>query len=198
MVRSHQGSPPFSRNIACVLLIAHAGSELNAAEGELMRNLVCILIGVLLTACVRTSTMPLAADTLMITSSAAPACGQRGAQEVVIRQAAIETIKAGYDGFVVLDGNSQSSVGIVGHTPVTAQTYGQATAMGYGNTASAYGSSTTTYSGGYPIYGGTHDQSLVVKMFRAADPASANAVDARQFLGSDWEKIIEGSNNTCM
>jgi len=104
--------------------------------------------------------MPLAADTVQITVRAAPACGAEGAEKVAIKQAAIETLKAGFDRFIVVNGAQQNNVGIVGTTPVVANTYGTATAYGYGNSATAYGQSTTTYSGGTPIYGGTHDQSL--------------------------------------
>lgn len=163
-----------------------------------MQRLVIFCAAVLLSACVKTSTTPLAADMLMITSSAAPACGPTGAQNVAIRQAAIETIKAGYDGFIVIDGRSENSVGIVGHTPVTAQTYSRATATGYGNTVNAYGSSNTTYTGGYPIYAGSHNQSLVIQMFKSSDAGVSNAVNARQFLGDDWESIVKNTNNNCL
>ena len=44
-------------------------------------------------------------------------------------------------------------------------------------------------TGGQPIYGGSHDQQLVVKMYREGDPASANAVPARNTLGPDWQKL---------
>ena len=52
--------------------------------------------------------------------------------------------------------------------------------------------------GGQPIIGGTHDQKLAIRMFRAADPGAARAVDARQILGPDWQKALEkGPGHTC-
>lgn len=42
-------------------------------------------------------------DSLIINSSAAPACGSLGAARVAAKQAAIETIKAGYDSYIITD-----------------------------------------------------------------------------------------------
>jgi hypothetical protein len=98
--------------------------------------------------------MPLAQDTVQITSSAAPACGRMGAEKVAFQRAAVETIRRGYDRFVVLGGDSQTNIRVIGYTPTTAYTTG---GRGY---------ATTTVYGGQPIYGGSHNQGLVVKMFR--------------------------------
>lgn len=142
--------------------------------------------------------MPLAGDTVQITIQAAPVCGQVGAQNVALRRAAIETINRGFDRFVILGGGYQNNVGVVGYTPIQAQTYGTATATGYGNMAFVQGHATTTYSGGYPIIAGTHNQGLVVKMFREDDPAGANAVPARTTLGPKWPEVIkQGMTSTC-
>jgi hypothetical protein len=57
---------------------------------------------------------------------------------------------------------------------------------------------TTTYSGGYPIVAGTHDQGLVVKMFKDDDPRGGNAISARGMLGPKWQEAIkEGAATTC-
>ena len=46
--------------------------------------------------------------------------------------------------------------------------------------------------------GGSHDQSLTVRLFREGDPAGANAVDARRVLGPDWLKLVaKGPEHTC-
>ena len=163
-----------------------------------MRYIMISALALLTSACVQTSTMPLAADVVQITARAAPACGAEGAEKVAIKQAAIETLKAGYDRFIVVNGSSQNNIAVIGTTPVVANSYGTATAYGSGNTASAYGSSTTTYSGGQPIFGGSRDQSLVVKMFRATDPQSANALDAKSILGPDWQTEMTSKNNNCL
>lgn len=154
-------------------------------------NNPAILIAVLaLAGCARATTMPLSQDTVMITSRAAPACGPEGAQKVAIRQASVETIKRGYDRFLIVDAAARSDVGVVGYTPVTAHTTGYATATGYG-------SSTTTYSGGDPIISGSHRQGLIVKMFRDADPAGRNALSARTELGPKWQEAVQQDAVTC-
>jgi hypothetical protein len=142
--------------------------------------------------------MDVDSDTIVISTSAAPACGQRGAQEVAVRRAAIETLKRGYDRYVILDADAQSNVGVVGYTPLTANTYSSGTVKTYGNTGSYSGSSSTYFSGGQPIIGGTHDQKLAVRMFRQTDPGAEKAVDARRVLGPDWQSIVaKGPGSTC-
>lgn len=151
------------------------------------------------TSCARTTATPLSRDIIQITSSAAPVCGSSGAQALAARSAAIETISRGYDGFIVLDAASANNVGVVGYTPVnsysTYNTTGTYGGGGYNARTSGY----TTYGGGSPIIGGTHDQDLVIKIFKKNDPYFANAVDARSQLGPDWQKIVAaGPKSTCM
>jgi hypothetical protein len=155
-----------------------------------MRRLVAVAAALTLCACARSSTMPLSADTFQLITSAAPVCGQAGAQGVAVRRAAIETINRGFDKFVILDAAAANNVRVAGYTPVQAHTTGAV----YGNTMVA----TTTYSGGYPIVAGSHDQGLVVKMFRNADPSGANALSARGMLGPKWEEAVkESAATTC-
>ena len=142
--------------------------------------------------------MPLAQDTIQITSSAAPLCGATGAQNVAVQRAAAETIRWGYDRFVIIGSQYQNNVGVVGYTPVTAQTTGSVTANRFGNQTTAYGNSTTTYSGGQPITGGKHNQDLVVKMFKDADPGASNAVSARETLGPKWQDAVAQNSTTCL
>ena len=70
---------------------------------------------------------------------------------------------------------------------------------GSSNMATVSGHSTTTYSGGYPIIAGTHDQGLIVKMFKDGDPTGANAISARDQLGPKWQEAVdENSIGTCL
>lgn len=156
-------------------------------------------IGVIfLAGCVRTSVMPLAANTVEITASAAPVCGAIGAQKAAVRDAAIETIRQGFDSFVIAGSGMQNNVGVVGYTPMTAHSFGTTTAMGDSNFATAYGSSTTTYSGGSPIFFGHHNQEILVHMFRRTDAGSNNAISARRLLGPHWKNIVKtGFSSTC-
>lgn len=156
-----------------------------------------VLIGLGVAACVRTSTIPLRADLIQISTSAAPVCGAQGAQQAALKQAAIETIKRGYDRLIIVATEAQNNVRVVGYTPGTATTYGTATATGYGNTAFASGQSTTYYNQGMPIVGGSHDQGLTVQMFKNKDPAGRNALSARDILGPDWEEAVNNGTSHC-
>ena len=140
--------------------------------------------------------MPHSANTFSLVASAAPVCGSTGAQNVAVRRAAVETINRGYDKFVIMNAASRNNVRVVGHTPVQAHTVGTSTATGYGNMATAYGQSTTTYTGGHPIIAGSHDQGLLVKMFKDGDPAGANAISARASLGANWKDAVKDGNAT--
>ncbi len=141
--------------------------------------------------------MPLAQDTVQISSRAAPVCGGAGAEKVAFQRAAVETIRRGYDRFVIVGGQAQTETRVLGYTPTTAYTTGQATATRFGNTATAYGSSTTTVTGGVPITANAHGQDLIVKMLKAGDPAGANALDARQQLGPAWQDAVNKNTWTC-
>jgi hypothetical protein len=59
--------------------------------------IVCLALG----GCASAEATRTAQDSLIINSSAAPACGSLGAARVAAKQAAIETIKAGYDSYVI-------------------------------------------------------------------------------------------------
>jgi hypothetical protein len=140
-----------------------------------------------LSGCVSTSVMPFSENTVQISTSADPVCGGAGAQKVAMTDAAITTIKSGYDSFIIQGSQAQNNVRVVGYTPVEAHTY-----------SSGDGTSYTTVSGGQPIVGGTHDHSIMVQMFHATDPNAANAISARAYLGGDWQNIVaKGFPQTC-
>lgn len=153
-------------------------------------------IAVAISGCARTNVMQTSASTVQISARAAPVCGAEGAQRLAFRRAAVETIRQGFDGFVIFNGTYQNEMRVVGTTPVTANTYGSATA--YGNMA--YGSATTYYSGGQPIFAGGHNQNLQVKMFHAGEPGAEQAIDARTTLGPEWQKLVadDASLTTCV
>jgi hypothetical protein len=158
---------------------------LDARRGmRVLKPVIVALLSLALTGSARASVMPLAQDTVQITSYIAPVCGGAGAaQKVAFQRAAVETIRRGYDRFIILSGAGQTETRVLGYTPTTAHTTGTATATSFGNTATAIGSSTTTVTGGVPIVAHANNQDLIVKMFKQGDPAGANALDARQQLG---------------
>lgn len=172
-----------------------------------MRLFVFMALTLTLLGCVRTSVVPLSADTVQISAGAAPACGQVGAQQVAITTAAIETIRRGYDGFFVVGGECANNVGVIGMTPLHATTTGTISGnistygTGYGGSYGSLSGSTlsnTTVTGGQPIFGGTHNQSFVIKMVKEGDEVASRAVDARAVLGPDWQKMVaDGAPNTC-
>jgi hypothetical protein len=120
-----------------------------------------------------------------------------GAQKVAFQRAAAETIRRGYDRFVILGGDSQTDIRVIGYTPTQAYSTGSATATSYGNIVTARGNSSTTVYGGQPIYGGSHNQGLVVKMFREGDAAGANALSAREILGPEWQSAVNKNAWNC-
>jgi hypothetical protein len=146
--------------------------------------IILLLTG--LSGCARSSALPLAADMVQITTSAAPVCGQAGAMRVAAKMAAVETLKHGFDKFVILGSQAQNNVGVIGHSPATAYTT-------YGN-----GYATTHFQGGTPIVGGSHDHGLIVKMFRDSDPLGANAISAKSTLGPKWQEVMESHSVTCL
>jgi hypothetical protein len=157
-----------------------------------------LVMGLLLSGCASSSVMDLDRNTIEISTSAAPACGAQGAQHVAVKTAAIETLRRGYDSYIILGAQAENNVGVVGHTPITAQTYQNGTINAYGNRATYSGTANTYVSGGQPIIGGSHDQKLAVRMFRADDPQGASAVDARQVLGPEWQKAVQkGAGSIC-
>ncbi|GLS28468.1 hypothetical protein SAMN04488498_1015 [Mesorhizobium albiziae] len=147
----------------------------------------------LLTACAASSTIRTSADTAIIQSSAAPVCGGIGAAKVAQKQAAIETLKAGYDRYIIADAVASNDVS-VSQLPGSYQTTG--TASVYGN----YGTfqSNTRYIPGPSIVSGGHHQALAVRMFKDTQPGASQAVSARDTLGPDWQKMVKaGEVRTC-
>ncbi len=87
-------------------------------------------------------------------------CGLVGPQNLAQRQAAIETLRHGYDSFIIEGAEHQ-----------------------------------------WEPHGGhiAHNRDVVVKMFHAGEPGSADALPARDILGPQWEQIINQQNaNTCV
>jgi len=136
---------------------------------------LCVALG----GCAGASTVPLSQDTVQITARAAPICGAVGAEKIAVRQAAVETIRRGYDRFIVL--NAQAGGTYAGSTPIVVQRLGGGVAMA---------------SGGAPMI--APNQGLVIKMFKDGDPAAANALSARDSLGPDWQEQTKKNTINCL
>lgn len=87
-----------------------------------MRLLVPLAVAVAVAACANTSVMPISKDTYQITASVDSECGATGAQQIALKRAAVETIRKGYDKFLIVDNEYSNNVRVVGYTPVVAKT----------------------------------------------------------------------------
>jgi hypothetical protein len=158
-----------------------------------MQKVSRILVAGLLTVlagCASSSVMDVSSDTVIITTSADPSCGRTGAQDVASRRAAYETLRRGFDRYVILDSQAEDNTGVVGFEPVEIETRSKEKVKSSGDDEEYSEKSDFSISGGDPIIGGSHDQQLEVKMFRLSDPGAKKAVDARRVLGPDWRTII--------
>lgn len=143
-----------------------------------------LLLVLALAGCVETTTSRLSQNTIRIDASAAPACGKAGAVKLVNKMAAVETIRLGFDRYIIADSSFQDNVRVVGYNTQTYGTYG------YG------GFNANTYS--TPIMGGSRDAAVIVHMFKSGDPQGRQAIDARQSLGTEWKAVVEkGAPTTC-
>ncbi|MGX8010777.1 hypothetical protein ACVDG8_018400 [Mesorhizobium sp. ORM8.1] len=154
-----------------------------------MKIVLALCIALAVSGCAGTSVVQTSGDTAIVTARAAPVCGGVGAERVAVREAAIETIKAGFDKYIIYDAAAQNTVTAT-QMPGTYNTVGTVN----GGLLNA----TTTYQPGPTVYSGHHSQAFAIKMFKDSDPAGANAVDAKTTLGPEWAKMIkQGSLTTC-
>ena len=144
--------------------------------------LLVALAGVM-TGCARTSAVPVDADTIEIAVRVATICDGRDADRLARRQAAVETIRRGFEDYIVVD-----SVGgdhLADAAPATART-------------NLYGNRTgTLFSEDAPLL--AHHRVLTVRMFHAGQGDSTATVSARAVLGDDWEAVVaKGAPTTCL
>jgi hypothetical protein len=153
------------------------------------KTAAAILVVAHLTGCASASAIHTSQNEMLIQSSAAPACGGIGALKVAQKQAAIETVKAGYDRYVITNGAAANSV-------TATKGMGSYSTFGQFNGYGGY-NATTTYMPGPMIVSGTHDQSLAIHMFHDGEPGASNAIEAKQILGPKWKEIVKDGVMTC-
>ena len=159
--------------------------------------LLCLLTIPALASCQNSTSVPLANGVAQINATAPPICGRGGAQRQAVKQAAIHTLRNGYDRFVVAESDHYFDKTIIeGSTRVVTENAVIAASNGSAG-ASAAGSKTTIVKSP-PIVSGMHEQTLVIKMFRTGDPGYNTGVSARQVLGSDWQNLIKRDNRSCL
>lgn len=107
--------------------------------------------------------------------------------------AAVETIRNGFERYIIQGTQSESNVGVVNMPPTGAYSTGSFQTHGGVTT----GTMNTTFTGGGPIVTGRHENEIVVLMLEPGDPGFENGVDARGALGPDWEELVESGVRTC-
>ncbi|KAA0972672.1 hypothetical protein FPY71_02110 [Aureimonas fodinaquatilis] len=139
--------------------------------------------------CTSSSTILTSSNTALVQTRGAPVCGSVRTAAVAQKQAAIETIKAGFDRYKIIDASSTNNVSVRS----TAGSY-HTTATARGNTYNAV----TTYEPGIPIVSGRHEMSISIRMFHENEREAAQAIPAREILGPKWLELTKvGRIGTC-
>ena len=147
-----------------------------------LRVLLVALLGVT-TGCARTSTAPLDADTVEIAVRVGTICDARDADRLARRQAAVETIKRGFEDYIVIDSIGGDHLADVAHETARTNLYANRTRALFSEDA--------------PLL--AHHRVLTVRMLRAGQGDSTAAVSARAVLGDDWEaQVTKGAPTTCL
>ena len=120
-----------------------------------------------------------------------------------VQQAAIDTIKNGYDKFRVVGANGGSRSFVAGYTPqyTTGSHTGTLRAnpcIGGYCTGTYSGRTSAVTMGGMPITMRRHNQDITVKMYNYDQPGSRTAIDARKKLGRDWRRLVNNPPKTCV
>lgn len=156
---------------------------------KLLTGTAFALSAMTLAGCTSSDTIRTSANTAIVRTSAAPVCGGTGASRVAQKQAAIETIKAGFDRYIIMDAASANNVQVV---------QGPGTYHHSGTYNRGFYSGTTTYQPGMPMVYGRHEQAFAIRMFRDGEPGAHQAVPARQTLGEKWPELVKaGRVDTC-
>jgi hypothetical protein len=158
----------------------------------MIKGIFAATVCLLAVGCARSSAMRVSQNEAIISTSAAPICGDEGVMKVAGKQAAIETIKAGYDRYIITGQQGQDTTRLV-QMPGSYSTTGTATISG--NTG--YYQGNTVYNPGPTFVMGRHKQQLGVHMFKTGDPGSQNALSAKETLGPKWAEIVKDGVMTC-
>ena len=154
------------------------------------KSWLSILLAAFISSCARVEATRTSQNTMIIDAAAAVDCGSAGAARAASKGAALETIRAGFDRYIITSGSAANNVHVVA-MPGHYSTFG--TVGIYGNF-----NATTTYQPGPSFVTGSHDRSLSVVMFKPGDAGFENAIDARQVLGPGWQEIVKSGVHSCM
>lgn len=141
-----------------------------------MRKAIVLLTAIALAGCATTSEMPLAPNVVRLDTEARGALFTGSAGAITMKKAAEATLARGYTHFRLDQASTSSGTRFAG---MTSNTFGQATATGFGNTAYGTYSGTTISS---PVYAPTRSIGVTVIMFHANEPGAQGAFDAAEVL----------------
>ena len=145
-------------------------------------GVLLVVLPVVLAGCARTSTAPVGADTIEITVHVGTICEGRDAERLARRHAAVETIRRGFDDYVV--------IGSFGGDHTADEETATARTILSGS------SGRTLFSEDAPLL--AHHRVLTVRMFQAGEGDSAATVSARAVLGDEWDAVVaKGPSATC-
>ena len=151
-----------------------------------IRRVVGVLFVVvpgIMAGCARTSTVPVDADTIEIAVQVGAICDGRDADRLARRQAAVETIRRGFEDYAVVESVGGDHVAGEAHASARTNLRGISTRALFSEDA--------------PLL--AHHRVLTVRMFRAGQGDSAASVSARAVLGDDWESLVTGgAPATCL
>ena len=139
-----------------------------------MKFTLIILAALLAAGCAEQSAMRLSANTVRVNVSTAPIYGAVEPERRAMVIAAEETLKHGYDRFLIVSGQSELRRNTIGVIP--AQTNGSWSANAYG------GSGYVSHTGARPIGMPRFETQIMVKMFHRGESGADQAIDAHQVL----------------
>lgn len=145
-----------------------------------MKKFILIAMAVGLAGCVQTAATRTSSNSVMIDTGAAPICGSSGAARVSAKMAAVETLRAGFERYVITGARAANNVTST-QLPGTFQ-------------ASA---GVVTYTPGATMVDGTHDRTLMVTMFNRGQLGFDQGIDAKQQLGPEWAVAVREGVKTC-
>lgn len=169
-------------------------AERRISRGQKLKKIAVVVLlgGVAVSGCTSSTAVRTSQNTAIIKTSAEPMCGSIGAARVAEKQAAIETIKAGYDRYIITGAGASDSVSVT-QLPGHYNTYGTANVYGGYGTYNA----TTVYQPGPTIVTGSYDQSYAIRMFREGEPGASQAISAKETLGPKWEMFVKKGISLC-
>lgn len=119
----------------------------------------------------------MAANRVMINTSAEADCGSDGAARVTSKMAAVATIRRGYKRYIIVGMGAQNNTSTIVIAPI---------------------SSGGTYVAPSIVTAGDHSAQAEVVMFNQGEPGFEQAIDARTSLGEDWQDYVKNGVRTCL